>query len=144
MQPSISLLKLQESAHALIESLLKTLLESDNYGERRGAAFGLAGVVQGIGIVALKYYGIMDTLKKGMENKYTFSVVLFFLRLCSFFLLCYFSPSFGHSLGPILGQVFFYFDLISSLRRTFVFLETSLFFSLHCSIPSLPVPSSCF
>jgi hypothetical protein len=36
---------------------------------RRGAAFGLAGVVKGLGIASLKGYGIMDALKAGVENK---------------------------------------------------------------------------
>ena len=32
---------------------------------RRGAAFGVAGVVKGLGIMAMKNYGIMDALKVG-------------------------------------------------------------------------------
>lgn len=36
---------------------------------RRGAAFGLAGVVKGLGIGSLKGYGVMDALKAGVENK---------------------------------------------------------------------------
>jgi hypothetical protein len=35
------------------------------FSDRRGAAFGLAGVVKGLGISALKGYGIIDALKVG-------------------------------------------------------------------------------
>ena len=41
----------QSTPHALAPSL------------RRGAAFGVAGVVKGLGIMAMKNYGIMDALK---------------------------------------------------------------------------------
>ena len=60
---------LQENAHGLVQRLLYTLTESDSYGERRGAAFGLAGAVKGLGIVALKKYGVLDALKRGVESK---------------------------------------------------------------------------
>ncbi|CAM6126914.1 unnamed protein product [Calypogeia fissa] len=59
----------QENAQILVSKLLDRLLKSDKYGERRGAAFGLAGVVKGLGLSALKRYGIMDTLKAGVEDK---------------------------------------------------------------------------
>jgi hypothetical protein len=36
---------------------------------RRGAAFGIAGIVKGLGIMAMKNYGIMDTLKTAVEDK---------------------------------------------------------------------------
>ncbi len=36
---------------------------------RKGAAFGLAGVVKGLSLMSLKGYGIMDALKAGVENK---------------------------------------------------------------------------
>ena len=36
---------------------------------RRGAAFGVAGVVKGLGIAALRGYGVLDALRAGVEDK---------------------------------------------------------------------------
>ena len=44
-------------------------MKSDKYGERRGAAFGLAGVVKGFGISCLKKYGIVAALRGGLANR---------------------------------------------------------------------------
>ncbi|KAF8392098.1 hypothetical protein HHK36_022440 [Tetracentron sinense] len=58
----------QEDAQALVSRLLDQLMRSDKYGERRGAAFGLAGVVKGFGISCLKKYGIVSVLWEGLED----------------------------------------------------------------------------
>lgn len=50
-------------------------MNSDKYGERRGAAFGLAGVVMGFGISSLKKYGLVVTLQEALIERY------FYLRL---------------------------------------------------------------
>lgn len=50
-------------------------MKSDKYGERRGAAFGLAGVVKGFGISCLKKHGIAATLREGLADRYIFSLV---------------------------------------------------------------------
>lgn len=44
-------------------------MKSDKYGERRGAAFGLAGVVKGFGISSLKKYGIVKILQGGLADR---------------------------------------------------------------------------
>ena len=54
---------------ALLEQLLKTLLDGGNFGARRGAAYGIAGVVKGCGILALKQHGLTDALKAAIEDK---------------------------------------------------------------------------
>ncbi|KAJ3405592.1 translational activator of GCN4, partial [Chytridiales sp. JEL 0842] len=54
---------------SLIQRLLRMLFDSPKYAERRGAAYGLAGVVRGRGISALKEYGIMNSLKDAVEDK---------------------------------------------------------------------------
>lgn len=58
-----------EEQKALIDALLQQLTTSDAYADRRGAAFGLAGAVKGIGMSSLKGMGIMDALKVAIEDK---------------------------------------------------------------------------
>ncbi|TPX42852.1 hypothetical protein SeLEV6574_g05373 [Synchytrium endobioticum] len=53
----------------LLGSLLKQMFDSRKYAERRGAAYGLAGIVKGRGISALKDYAIMQALKDAVEDK---------------------------------------------------------------------------
>lgn len=45
-------------------------MKSDKYGERRGAAFGLAGVVKGFGIPCLKKYGIAAAVREGLVDRF--------------------------------------------------------------------------
>ncbi|XP_073102669.1 protein ILITYHIA [Elaeis guineensis] len=59
----------QEDGEALVSGLLNRLMKSDKYGERRGAAFGLAGVVKGFGISCLKKFGIVVSLREGLEDR---------------------------------------------------------------------------
>ncbi|KAI0437982.1 armadillo-type protein [Xylaria telfairii] len=51
------------------DQLLETLLASKNYAAKRGAAYGLAGLIRGRGISALREYRILITLKSATENK---------------------------------------------------------------------------
>lgn len=44
-------------------------MKSDKYGERRGAAFGLAGVVKGFGIPCLKKYNVITALRDGLSDR---------------------------------------------------------------------------
>ncbi|KAI9185460.1 hypothetical protein LWI28_007508 [Acer negundo] len=60
---------MQDQAPTLISKLLDQLMKSDKYGERRGAAFGLAGVVKGFGISCLKKYGIVITLREAFADR---------------------------------------------------------------------------
>ena len=60
---------IKPDAPELVQKLLQLLLESDNYGERRGAAYGLAGLVKGLGILALKQLEIMSTLQDAIQSK---------------------------------------------------------------------------
>ena len=39
------------------------------YGERKGAAYGLAGLVKGLGILYLKQLNIMSTLQDAIQDK---------------------------------------------------------------------------
>lgn len=53
----------------LLSKLLDQLLRSDKYGERRGAAFGLAGAVKGFGLSCLKKYGIVASLRAALVDR---------------------------------------------------------------------------
>lgn len=56
-------------APELMKELLEKLLESESYGERRGAAYGLAGLVKGLGILTLKQQNIISTLNESIQDK---------------------------------------------------------------------------
>ncbi|KAK2994711.1 hypothetical protein RJ640_002517 [Escallonia rubra] len=65
----------QEDAPVLVSRLLDQLMKSEKYGERRGAAFGLAGVVRGYGISCLKKYGIATVLREGLVDRYVIQML---------------------------------------------------------------------
>jgi hypothetical protein len=52
-----------------VQRVLDHLFNSKKYAARRGAAYGLAGIVHGKGISALREFRIMSTLKGAIENK---------------------------------------------------------------------------
>ena len=58
---------IKADAPELVQKLLQLLLESENYGERKGAAYGLAGLVKGLGILALKQLDIMTALTDAIQ-----------------------------------------------------------------------------
>ncbi|KAI1331652.1 ARM repeat-containing protein [Xylariaceae sp. FL0255] len=51
------------------DQIMETLLQSKNYAAKRGAAYGLAGLVLGRGVVVLREYRILISLKSATENK---------------------------------------------------------------------------
>ncbi|KAK8589608.1 hypothetical protein V6N13_088443 [Hibiscus sabdariffa] len=59
----------QDDAAALVSRLLDQLMKSEKYGERRGAAFGLAGVVKGLGLSSLKKYGVVTVLRDAFADR---------------------------------------------------------------------------
>lgn len=67
----------QGDAPALVSKLLDQLMKSDKYGERRGAAFGLAGLVKGFRISCLKKYGIAAVLREGLADRFFLSKYLY-------------------------------------------------------------------
>jgi hypothetical protein len=58
-----------EKTSEYVQQTLDQLFNSKKYAARRGAAYGLAGLVHGKGVAALREYRIMVTLKGGIENK---------------------------------------------------------------------------
>jgi HEAT repeat protein len=53
----------------LVKHFLTSMTDGELYSVRRGAAFGLAGLVKGLGISALKRQGIMDAIKAAVDAK---------------------------------------------------------------------------
>jgi hypothetical protein len=54
-------------------------MKSEKYGERRGAAFGLAGVVKGFGISSLKKYKIVIILQECLAERLKCFLLYIFL-----------------------------------------------------------------
>eukprot|EP00884_Botryococcus_braunii_P017378 jgi/Botrbrau1/4323/Bobra.0232s0015.1 len=58
---------------AYVESLIKLLLQrltkGSSYGDRRGAAYGLAGIVKGLGISSLNGYRVLSHLTTALDDK---------------------------------------------------------------------------
>ncbi|XP_014444459.1 eIF-2-alpha kinase activator GCN1 [Tupaia chinensis] len=63
---------IKEDAGAMIQRLMQQLLESDKYAERKGAAYGLAGLVKGLGILSLKQQEMMAALTDAIQDKKNF------------------------------------------------------------------------
>ena len=60
---------IKDEAPDIVNRLLTTLLTTDNYGERKGSAYGLAGMIKGLGILALKQMDVMSRLTEALQNK---------------------------------------------------------------------------
>ncbi|XP_069071140.1 stalled ribosome sensor GCN1 isoform X2 [Pleurodeles waltl] len=63
---------IKEDAGGMIQKLMELLLESDKYAERKGAAYGLAGLVKGLGILSLKQQEVMVKLTDAIQDKKNF------------------------------------------------------------------------
>ncbi|KAK8869849.1 hypothetical protein IAR55_000417 [Kwoniella newhampshirensis] len=60
---------MEEEVEYLVDRLFSTLTTGAKYAARRGAAYGLAGIVKGRGLQSLKEYDLMDRLKEAAEDK---------------------------------------------------------------------------
>lgn len=60
---------IKADAPEMTTRLMTLLLEAEKYGDRRGAAYGLAGLVKGLGILSLKQLDIITTLTDAIQNK---------------------------------------------------------------------------
>ena len=69
MSPLVPMLDNPEQVKVMIADMMHMLLEGETYGDRRGAAFGLAGLVKGLGISALKAHDVMPTLQAAAGDK---------------------------------------------------------------------------
>lgn len=52
-----------------VNKLLTALLASTTYGERRGAAYGLAGILKGAGMLSLRQLNVLQRLNDAVNNK---------------------------------------------------------------------------
>ena len=57
-----------EKAKEMLEMLMTSALESETYGGRRGAAYGLGAFVKGLGIPSLKAHDIVSRLREACTN----------------------------------------------------------------------------
>ncbi|KAM4708063.1 stalled ribosome sensor GCN1 [Discoglossus pictus] len=96
---------IKADAGGMIKKLLALLLESDKYAERKGAAYGLAGLVKGLGILSLKQQEIMTTLTDAIQDKKNFrrrEGALFAFEMLSNMLGKLFEPYVVHVLPHLL------------------------------------------
>ena len=70
LSPLVKVMKSPPSQ--LVDRLLDELFNSPSYAARRGAAYGLAGVVKGLGISSIKEYNIIDRLRAAADDKKRF------------------------------------------------------------------------
>uniref|UniRef100_UPI00358E4439 stalled ribosome sensor GCN1 isoform X2 n=1 Tax=Myxine glutinosa TaxID=7769 RepID=UPI00358E4439 len=95
----------KDQAPKMAQSLLATLLDSECYGERKGAAHGLAGLVKGLGILSLKQLDIMSSLTNAIQDKKSYrrreGALFAFETLCSM-LGRLFEPYIVHALPHLL------------------------------------------
>lgn len=61
-------IKTTDRVKELLEIIITRVMEGNSYGERRGAAFGLAAFVKGLGIPSLKQHDIITRLKLACEE----------------------------------------------------------------------------
>lgn len=95
----------KDDAEAIVDKLTRKMMGSDNFGERRGAAYGLAGLIKGLGILSLKQHDIMNMLANAMQDKKDFKKregALMALELLCQFLGRLFEPYIVHVLPYLL------------------------------------------
>ncbi|XP_063377694.1 stalled ribosome sensor GCN1 [Cydia fagiglandana] len=54
---------------AIMNKLMKQLLTAEKYGDRKGAAYGIAGIIKGLGILSLKQLDVMGKLTEAIQEK---------------------------------------------------------------------------
>lgn len=84
----------------LVSRLYDLLIQGKKYAERRGAAYGLAGVVKGRGLSALKEFDLIDKLREAAKDKESFmsrqGALLAFESVCRLFILFSILKAFAH------------------------------------------------
>ncbi|CAF2053347.1 unnamed protein product [Rotaria magnacalcarata] len=60
---------IKDEAGVYVQQLLNVLLKSEDYAEKKGAAYGLAGFIKGLGILAVKQYNVLNELTDAIQDK---------------------------------------------------------------------------
>ncbi|XP_072943447.1 stalled ribosome sensor GCN1 isoform X2 [Epargyreus clarus] len=60
---------LEDEIPNLMNKLMKQLLTAEKYGDRKGAAYGIAGIIKGLGILSLKQLDVMGKLTEAIQEK---------------------------------------------------------------------------
>lgn len=60
---------LRADAKPLMENMFLLLINAEQYGERRGAAYGIAAIVKGLGVVMIKEMSISKRLQELLAQK---------------------------------------------------------------------------
>lgn len=63
------IVKIKDEAPTILKKLMNRLLNGATYGDRKGAAYGIAAVIKGVGILSLKQYDIMSALTDAIQDK---------------------------------------------------------------------------
>lgn len=102
------LVRLQPSeVGGLVDQLFDDLLNSPKYAARRGAAYGLAGIIKGAGISSIKEYRIIERLRSATEDKKRYEPrqgAMFAFETLSSVLNRLFEPYVLHILPILLGS----------------------------------------
>ncbi|KAJ3828802.1 translational activator GCN1 [Lentinula raphanica] len=67
LSPLVNLMR--PEVPALVDNLFEDLLNAPKYASRRGAAYGIAGVIKGTGIGGMKEFAIISKLRAASEDK---------------------------------------------------------------------------
>ncbi|KAL5483042.1 GCN1 [Sanghuangporus weigelae] len=106
LAPLVKLIK--QSVPKLIDELLHELSNAPKYGERKGAAYGLAGIIKGVGIAGISKFNIVDRLRASLEEKKRYEP-----RQGAMFVLETLSASLGRDFEPYI------IELLPSLLASF-------------------------
>ncbi|KAJ3807969.1 armadillo-type protein [Lentinula aff. lateritia] len=93
LSPLVNVMRLK--VPTLVDSLLEDLFNAPKYASRRGAAYGLAGVIKGTGIGGMKEFSIVTKLRAASEDKKSYESrqgVLFAIETLSITLARLFEP----------------------------------------------------
>ncbi|KIK62847.1 hypothetical protein GYMLUDRAFT_242480 [Collybiopsis luxurians FD-317 M1] len=69
ISPLVKFMQPKDKVSALVDTLLEDLFNAPKYASRRGAAYGLAGVINGTGIAGMKEHEIIRKLRSAAEDK---------------------------------------------------------------------------